>query len=154
MLLPLLEYGDIFLSAASVVNRQRLQVLQNKGLRCALNRGGDTDIRELHMDAGLSELKHRRRLHLLHFMYGWYHQVKGYKVPRKLNVKTRSHNKKLLTLKRPRTEKFKKCFAYNGPKSWNALSAECHKANNIGVYKSLVSEWFLQKHKTNDCGMR
>ena len=41
MLLPILEYGDVFLSAtigpcATVVNRKRLQLLQNKGLRCAL----------------------------------------------------------------------------------------------------------------------
>ena len=38
MMLPMLEYGDVFLSAASSVNRKRLQILQNKRLRCALGR--------------------------------------------------------------------------------------------------------------------
>ena len=42
MLLPIIEYGDIFLSSASVVNRKRLQTLQNRGLRCALNKGIET----------------------------------------------------------------------------------------------------------------
>ena len=46
MLLPILEYGDIFLTGASVANRKRLQILQNKGLRCALNKGIDTSINE------------------------------------------------------------------------------------------------------------
>ena len=39
MLLPILEYGDILLSATSNVNKKRLQILQKKGLRCALNKG-------------------------------------------------------------------------------------------------------------------
>ena len=35
MLLPIIDYGDVFLSAASKANRKKLQTLQNKGLRCA-----------------------------------------------------------------------------------------------------------------------
>ena len=149
MLLPLLEYGDIFLSAASVANRKRLQVLQNKGLRCALNRGGDADTVELHMDAGLSELKHRRRLHLLHFMYGWSRDGKRFRSSPLTSIKTRSSCKKLLKTKRPRTEKFKRCLAYNGPNSWNALPADCHQAANINTFKSLVNNWYLQKREAN-----
>ena len=38
MLLPPLEYGDIFLAGATAANKKRLQVLQNKGLCCALNK--------------------------------------------------------------------------------------------------------------------
>ena len=52
-ILPLLEYGDIFLSATTAVNRKRLQILQNKGLRCALNKGLDTSNIELHKEANL-----------------------------------------------------------------------------------------------------
>ena len=36
MMLPVLEYGDILLSSATLKKRKKLQVLQNKGLRCAL----------------------------------------------------------------------------------------------------------------------
>ena len=39
MLLPILEYGDVFLSAATVINKKRLQTFQNKGLGCALGKG-------------------------------------------------------------------------------------------------------------------
>ena len=47
-LLPILEYGDIFFYATSVENRKRLQVLQNKGLHCALGKGIETSTAELH----------------------------------------------------------------------------------------------------------
>ena len=42
MLLPILEYGDVFLSAATVINKKRLQTFQNKGLGCALGKGLET----------------------------------------------------------------------------------------------------------------
>ena len=69
MILPLIEYGDLFLVGASVVNRRRLQVLQNRGLRCALNRDKDESVSELHKEADLWELKYRRDLHMLNYMF-------------------------------------------------------------------------------------
>ena len=36
MMLPIIEYGDIFLAGAKAETKRRLQILQNKGLRCAL----------------------------------------------------------------------------------------------------------------------
>ena len=68
-ILPLLEYGDILLCAASVANRKRLQTLQNKGLRCALNRGFDSDTLDLLSDANLLKLHLRREQHTLNFVY-------------------------------------------------------------------------------------
>ena len=53
MILPIRE---IFLSTASVENRKRLQTLQNKSLRCALNKGFDTSSVELHTEAKLLKL--------------------------------------------------------------------------------------------------
>ena len=57
-------------SATTVKNKKRLQVLQNKGLRCALNMGSDTSTDDLHAAVGLLKLKFRRELHTLNFMYG------------------------------------------------------------------------------------
>ena len=52
MLLPVIEYGDVLLSACSAENKRRLQVLQNKGLRCALNKQRDrcTGTADLHAE--------------------------------------------------------------------------------------------------------
>ena len=56
MLLPIFKYGDIFLSTASKLNRKKLQILQNKSLCCALNKGLDVSSDELHNEAGLLKL--------------------------------------------------------------------------------------------------
>ena len=57
MMLPMLEYGDVFLTSSSIINRKGLQILQNKGLRCALNKGFESSTDELHSEANLLKLK-------------------------------------------------------------------------------------------------
>ena len=69
MMLPILEYGDVFLCGASVADRKRLQILQNKGLRCALNLDIDTSRDDLHIEANLLRLKFRREQHILNHMF-------------------------------------------------------------------------------------
>ena len=68
-ILPILEYGDVFLSAVPLVSRKCLQTLQNKGLRCALNKGIETSSAELHKEAALGKLRFRRDQHLLNYIY-------------------------------------------------------------------------------------
>ena len=137
MLLPILEYGDIFLSAASAANRKRLQTLQNKGLRCALGKGLETSTDELHKEASILKLKYRREQHLLNYMYGQAQNQNLHKP--KSSIKTRSQSKKLLKVKRPVTEKFKKSLAYLGPKKWNSLPEQFHFAPTKDYFKSIVS---------------
>ena len=145
MMLPVLEYGDLFLSAATVKNRKRLQVLQNKGLRCALNRGSDTSTDELHAAADLLKLKYRRELHTLKFMYGA-SSCPNNLVSRAEDVLvTRSCRKRTLKVKRPKTEKFKNSLAYLGPHKWNALPLDLHQAADRWEYKRLAQNWVNQK---------
>ena len=126
MLLPLLEYGDILLSATSNVNKKRLQVLQNKGLRCALNKGIETSTDELHRDANLLRLKYRREQHLLNYMYDQAQIPSMLKSKTKSAIQTRSSSKKVMRIKTPSTERFKKSLAYVGPKKWNDLPNNFH----------------------------
>ena len=123
MLLPLLEYGNIFLSATSKENRRKLQTLQNKGLRCALNKGIKTSSDELHEEVGLLKLSSRRGLHLLNSMFDWSWDPLYAKAPPGLagsNIKTRSQEKRLLKLKKPSTEKYRKSLSYSGQKELDA----------------------------------
>ena len=138
MMLPVLEYGDVFMSAASATNRKKLQVLQNKGLRCALNKGIETSNFELHAQANILKLKYRREQHVLNFMFDAAQNPKRVKTRLKTGVSTRSQSKRLLKTKRPYTEKFKKSLAYQGPKKWNALSDEFHHVESKNLFKLLV----------------
>ena len=87
-ILPLLEYGDLLLSATSLVNRKRLQTLQNKCLRCALNKGIETSSVDLHEEAKLLKLKYRRAQHMLNFMYDFLLDSSNLKVKSKSSIVT------------------------------------------------------------------
>ena len=138
MLLPILEYGDIFLVGTSVTNRKRLQVLQNKGLRCALSRDYDTSIDDLHQEAKLLKLKFRREQHMLIYMYDAAQNEGNHKAASKSAVKTRSSKKLLLRTKRPHTEKYRKSLTYRGPKKWNDLPEGYHRTSTKSQFKSMI----------------
>ena len=126
MILPVLEYGDIIMVGTNVGNRKKLQILQNKGLRCALNRDRDTSRDELHAEAGLLKLKYRRDLHVLNYMFDM-SQIEGnIQGPREEAVRTRSQHKKLFKLRKPKTEKYKRSLAYRGPNKWNELPSDLY----------------------------
>ena len=147
MLLPILEYGDVFLSATSCINRRRLQILQNKGLRCALNRDLETSISDLHVEAKLLKLEYRREQHVLNYMYDLAQDTRLLKKKSAHGMQTRSCNKKILKVRRPKTEKFKKSFAYQGPKKWNLLPETFHCTQNKSSYKLLVSNLITERSK-------
>ena len=106
MILPILEYGDIFLVGATIENKKKLQILQNKVLRCALLKDFDTSVDELHRLAKIQKLKVRRNQHLLCHMHDLATSRKHLRARRLTGVKTRSQNKKLLRLPKPNTENF------------------------------------------------
>ena len=53
MMLPIMEYGDVFLTTTCVENGKLLQILQNQGLQCALNKGIETGNQEFPKEANL-----------------------------------------------------------------------------------------------------
>ena len=151
MLLPILEYGDIFLSATSLANRKKIQTLQNRGLRCALSKSVDavtTD--ELHTEASLLKLKYRREQHSLNFVYDWSLDDKLIAVKPEGSVSTRSDKKRLFKIKKPRTEKFKKSLSYKGKTSWNALPVEFHQTASKTSFKLLVANLVTQKVRASE----
>ena len=138
MILPIMEYGDIFLVGTTVENRKKLQTLQNKSLRCALLSDQDESVNELHKRARLQKLKIRREQHLLSHMYDLAIAGKHVKKPKSVGVKTRSQNKRMLKLGKPNTEKYKKSLAYAGPQKWNALPEQYHHVKSRSLFNNRI----------------
>ena len=149
MILPILEYGDVFMSAATKVNRNRLQTLQNKALRIANNsdRGCDKDM--LHEQSKLLKLKPRRNLHLLQYMYTRRNDPSIKKPKSNYRVQTRASSKNNFWLPKPSTEKYKQCASYMGPKMWNMLPARVQDSANSSIFKAKVLSKAKAKAKTN-----
>ena len=149
MLLPIIEYGDIFLTAASLENRRKLQTLQNKGLRCALNKGIETDSADLHKEASLLKLKYRREQHILNFVFDWSLDRRKLKSSTASSIVTRSQVKKLFKVKKPHTEKYKRSLAYRGLKKWNKLPVHFHKTASKAEFKMLVEKRMVARAEAN-----
>ena len=102
---------------------------------------------ELHLEARLLRLKYRQEQHLLNFMYDQAKILTLLKAQSKNMIKTRSSNKKIMRLKNPHTEKFKKCLAYKGPNTWNSLPESMHYVQTKASYKLLVDKMMEKKSK-------
>ena len=78
-------------------------------------------------------------------MFVWPQDPKRLKPKPLSGPKMRSTRKKLFKLKRPRTEKFRKSFAYTGPKKWNQLPVEFHQLSDKWSYKAQIGTWITRK---------
>ena len=147
MILPLMEYGDIFLHSASQKIRKKLQVLQNKALRCALAKDKYTKSDDLHKEGKILKLKNRRHIHILLHMFqlAQMPDFKLWKAHQPTGVRTRSSKKKLISLRKPKNEKYKKSITYQGPKLWNALPGHLQKIESYHEFKTQVKKLFPSK---------
>ena len=145
MLLPMIEYGDVFVTGASLELKRKLQVLQNKGLRCALNRDKEAHVDDLHDEAKLWKLKHRRDLHLYNLMFDKSKIEVNLRTARRVGAITRASAKKQLKIARPRTEKFRKSLAYRGPLKWNNLHVDTQKLISKNEYKTKICALINEK---------
>ena len=156
MILPILEYGNIFITAASKENRRKMQTLQNRALKVIhqVDRYYETDL--IHDGSNLLKLRYRREQHLLQFMYTKRND-QSLRKPRRKGVITRAGTKCNFQLRKPNTEKYKRCSSYVGPKLWNRLPLSAQISDNGTIFKQKVLSILklrvktIQNHKnTND----
>ena len=135
MILPIVEYGDIYMSSTTKKSRKKVQVIQNKALRCALNHDPRSDTGELHREAKLKKLKHRRKKahaapHVPDFPNKVFTDWK-----RKTSINMRSSQKKLMVVKKPNSSKFQKSVAYLGPKHRSSLPTDIQQSASYPLFK-------------------
>ena len=138
MILPIVEYGNIYMTSTTKENRKKMQILQNKALKCALKKDKKYNTKGLHTEAGIDTLKTRRNRHILQhiFQISQTDSFRGWKA--RASIATRSSKKKLMILKKPRTDKFQRSITYRGPKLWNQLPLKIQNADTSTQFKSLL----------------
>ena len=132
MILPILEYGDILLSSLSSCTRKRMQIMQNKALRMIFDKDRRESKKTLHKEASLDELKVRRKLHTLQFIFRK-KSDKKLLVRSSLGRKTRSSKKLMFKLRKPNTEKYK---------NYHMQVSECGTSYLL-PFNSLMTQMYL-----------
>ena len=97
MVIPIIDYCDVFYDVASKTNLENIQRLVNRSLRITYRRTGILNTAALHRKAKLNELKDRRHMHILELAF------KKSLIDSELdiiNIATRRRDQRLLSQKR------------------------------------------------------
>ena len=118
MILPLFDYGNVFLTSCNEAVITKLQRLQNRGLRVVLKRNCYASVNLLHVDAKILPLKYRQKLSVIKLMFNMKSNLEMRDVR---PFSTRLHDHVSYKISFPNTERFKRSIAYVGPTFWNEL---------------------------------
>ena len=141
MIIPYIDYGDIFYLKSNAIQVKKLQTLQNRALRICYDRP-NVPTNMLHQSAQIPKLIPRREAHLLNFMF------KSKNNPKRLNnrnVHTRLHDAPVFITSKPNNEKFKANVFYNGAISWNGLPVHIRNIETYTVFKNTQKKWALSQ---------
>ena len=136
MILSLIDYGNVFLTCCTQANRQELQTLQNKILRCCLNIEDplDMNIIEMHNMLNLDFVDKRRNIQLLTLVRS---HVLENKFPMVNHERETRHNDGLkIKLPIPKNQQVKNTPYYTGASFWNNLPLDVRELD----YSKFLSE--------------
>ena len=136
MILSLIDYGNVFLTCCTQANRQELQTLQNKILRCCLNIEDplDMNIIEMHNMLNLDFVDKRRNIQLLTLVRS---HVLENKFPMVNHERETRHNDGLkIKLPIPKNQQVKNTPYYTGASFWNNLPLDVRELD----YPKFLSE--------------
>ena len=138
----LFDYAGFFYAASSEASLNRLQRLQNRGLRTCLNSHNTVhSVEELHRLGSAMYLSRRRDELMLTLMFKYYGQEFGHDAEhegRDVSLRqTRSMDKKLFPLPRPITESYKNSPRYRGNMLWNIQTDELKESISKQQFKRL-----------------
>ena len=133
MILPYFDYGDIIYGSANKDGLDKLQRLQNKGLKLCMgyDRRHNTD--DLHREAKCPKLESRRSAHVNNFMFN---RIDRSDLVDNRPIRTRAHDAPLFRVDIPKNETFKRSVAYAGSTKWNALPTEMRNIKSTAVFKN------------------
>ena len=138
MIAPLIDYGDIIYSGTSMKNLDKLQSLQNRGLRICTNENRYLSKELLHNRCKIPDLDTRRTYNLRKYMF---RQKENTDIVVQREIRTRRHDAIIYETCRPNLEKYKKGTMYRGILEWNNLDVETRNIDSFQAFKSLQKNW-------------
>ena len=124
MVLPYFDYGDVLYQNSSTKSTNKLQSLQNRGVRICFGNGTLLNTDEMHIEAHVCKLDRRRLQHVYTFMFK---QKQNKLITDNRDIRTRAHDAILYTTKFPLCEKYKHNIFYYGARLWNELPVKERK---------------------------
>lgn len=145
MILPYIDYGCLLLSSCSRQAINRLQLLQNKMLRCALKVNRYCNIREFHNKCSTLMIEDRIKYNQLKFIYVNIQSESSLFTPRVHSaLATRSVLEGELSVDTPNYALIRKSIIYDGILHWNKLDENIRNASSLASFKNQLKVKFLE----------
>ena len=146
MLLPVMDYGGLFLTMCTKKELDDLQIIQNNAIRCCLKVQDPRDIHliEMHDITHISFTDDRRLKQLL--MCIWRNLSSNFLNYDNAEQQTRATQAPIMRLPIPRTEALKKSAYYKGCSYWNILPFEVRKILDQRAFKKAITVLITQGH--------
>lgn len=143
------KYIDIFTYLASKKENKKMQTMQNECIRCIFNLPKRANVDAMHCRLRTLHVENGRLLSLLVHMYkktltrddSLFHVEHG--------IATRSSEKIMFRIPRPRVEIFRKSFVYQGMLHWNNLSSEEQLIPDVDHFKIAMKRKFLEMERAS-----
>ena len=132
MILPYFDYGDVIYNTASQEGLDKLQRLQNRGLKVCKKLNIRYGTNDLHRVTEMPQLEMRRIAHVNNFMYT---RLSNVALVDGRDIRTRAHDAPLFKIIVPRNEAFKRSVLYAGALRWNSLDTDTRKIDCCQKFK-------------------
>ena len=142
MIAPLIDYGDIIYLGTSVKNLDKLQSLQNRGLRICINENQHFETDLLHSRCNIPKLGVRRTYNLRKYMF---RQKENPDIVVQREIRTRRHDAVVFETCRPNLEKYKKGAIYRGILDWNELDVATRNIELFNNFKTVQKKWMYDQ---------
>lgn len=143
MILPYLEFGNVFLLNCKSGDLVKIQRVQNRCLRTLLHKGRMYDINLLHRDARLATWKKRALTSAMKLMFKYKFDHNNLAEVRAETIAvTRSQAGPLFSLDMPNSQRFVNCTSYYLRTEWNKLPLSLRCINDYIHFSMAVKRHF------------
>ena len=142
MIMPYIDYGDVFFTNSNANQVKKLQTLQNRALRICYNARIYVPTDMLHQPSQIPKLDIRRKTHLLNFMYK---NKNNTLLLNNRNIPTRLHDAPVFKTIKPTCEKYKANVYYKGALLWNGLPVCIRNTETYMIFKENKKKWALSQ---------
>ena len=141
LLIPLLDYADIFYNSCNQSQLNQLQIIQNKIIRACHSKKEWTNTLEIHRKHHILTLNRRRKLHLAK----WGFQLSLNKCNLKVYKRAlRKNGKRLLEIPPSKFKFIDKSLSVSIPSIWNDLPEYIRLAKKKEEFVHLMTDWLWQ----------
>ena len=133
-ILPYFDYGDIFYINTFIRTRDKLQRLQNRGLKLCLCHHARYDTDLLHLEAKVAKLEPRRTCHLTNFVH---QRAQDPKYVRVIDRQLRRFEAPIMTEIVVNNNSFGRSVLCQGAIYWNLLPVNERNIQDYGKFKQV-----------------